>query len=146
MSSTILHELSLDADAQEGKNPLLVALGERVRTQRSRRGLTRKALATMAVKVHLHTNPFGVVEVQGFGIRGFKEKPVSVSYINAGIYVLEPAIFRSIPPGRRFDMPELFRGLIRKGRKAVAYPIHEPWADLGRKAELKKYKKKGLGK
>jgi dTDP-glucose pyrophosphorylase len=108
--------------------------------------MTRKASATMAVKAHLHTNPFGVVEVQGFGIRGFKEKPVSVSYINAGIYVLEPAIFRSIPPRRRFDMPELFRGLIRKGRKAVVYPIHEPWADLGRKAELKKYKRKGLGK
>lgn len=62
MSSTILHELSLDADAQEGKNPLLVALGERVRTQRSRRGLTRKALASAAdvSERHLANLEYGV--------------------------------------------------------------------------------------
>jgi len=35
-------------DSPEEKNPLLVALGERVRTLRARRGLTRKAAATAA--------------------------------------------------------------------------------------------------
>ncbi|KWR74971.1 helix-turn-helix transcriptional regulator [Cupriavidus sp. IDO] len=63
MSSTILHEpgLTLDADlhndsgdrgesdgAGNGKNQFLVALGERVRELRSRRGLTRKATAQAA--------------------------------------------------------------------------------------------------
>jgi XRE family aerobic/anaerobic benzoate catabolism transcriptional regulator len=62
MSSTILHETPLDADTQEGKNPLLVALGERVRTQRSRRGLTRKALASAAnvSERHLANLEYGV--------------------------------------------------------------------------------------
>lgn len=36
------------ATGDEGKNPLLVALGERVRTLRARRGLTRKAAAIAA--------------------------------------------------------------------------------------------------
>ncbi|MEO6270824.1 MAG: helix-turn-helix domain-containing protein, partial [Lautropia sp.] len=34
--------------ADAGKNPLLVALGERVRTLRASRGLTRKAAAVAA--------------------------------------------------------------------------------------------------
>lgn len=107
--------------------------------------IKQKASATMAVKAHLHTNPFGVVEVEGFGIRGFKEKPVSISYINAGIYVLEPSVLAKIPAGRPFDMPDLFRSLIKKGKKTLVYPIHEPWVDLGRKTDLSKYKKIGWG-
>ncbi|MGY4829010.1 helix-turn-helix transcriptional regulator [Sphaerotilaceae bacterium SBD11-9] len=37
-----------DATQEEDKNPLLVALGERLRTLRARRGLTRKAVALAA--------------------------------------------------------------------------------------------------
>jgi XRE family aerobic/anaerobic benzoate catabolism transcriptional regulator len=59
MSSTILHEAGLvpgstapanavDGAPDEDKNPFLVALGERVRALRSRRGMTRKAVAAAA--------------------------------------------------------------------------------------------------
>ncbi|WP_029044889.1 helix-turn-helix transcriptional regulator [Cupriavidus sp. amp6] len=60
MSSTILHESGLARDARlqddsgvavangAEKNPFLVALGERVRDLRARRGLTRKAAAQAA--------------------------------------------------------------------------------------------------
>jgi XRE family aerobic/anaerobic benzoate catabolism transcriptional regulator len=57
MSSTILHAPGItpngaaaDAEAADGeeKNPFLVALGERVRSLRSRRGMTRKAVALAA--------------------------------------------------------------------------------------------------
>ncbi|MBP0630658.1 MULTISPECIES: helix-turn-helix transcriptional regulator [unclassified Cupriavidus] len=60
MSSTILHESGLTRDARlqddsgvavangAEKNPFLVALGERVRDLRARRGLTRKAAAQAA--------------------------------------------------------------------------------------------------
>ena len=59
MSSTILHEAGLvpgspdpapvEATADdEDKNPFLVALGERVRALRARRGMTRKAVALAA--------------------------------------------------------------------------------------------------
>ncbi len=37
-----------DADAIDGKNPFLVALGDRLRALRARRGITRKGLATAA--------------------------------------------------------------------------------------------------
>jgi XRE family transcriptional regulator, aerobic/anaerobic benzoate catabolism transcriptional regulator len=55
MSSTILQEPQLspveqisEAEERADKNPFLVALGERVRALRSRRGLTRKSLAAAA--------------------------------------------------------------------------------------------------
>ncbi len=50
MSSTILHEsgLTLDSPAEDEKNPFLVALGERVRALRARRGMTRKAVSLAA--------------------------------------------------------------------------------------------------
>jgi XRE family transcriptional regulator, aerobic/anaerobic benzoate catabolism transcriptional regulator len=62
ISSTILHESSVEESQAADKNPLLVALGERVRMQRSRRGLTRKALAAAAgvSERHLANLEYGV--------------------------------------------------------------------------------------
>ena len=54
MSSNIVHSLGLtpgspsDASEVEEKNPFLVALGDRVRALRARRGMTRKAVALAA--------------------------------------------------------------------------------------------------
>jgi XRE family aerobic/anaerobic benzoate catabolism transcriptional regulator len=61
MSSTIVHEEGALADAGE-KNPFLVALGERVRALRARRGMTRRAVA-LAAEVserHLANLEYGV--------------------------------------------------------------------------------------
>ncbi len=67
MSSTILHESGLIPTVNaippvEDKNPFLVALGERVRALRSRRGMTRKAVA-LAAEVserHLANLEYGI--------------------------------------------------------------------------------------
>jgi XRE family aerobic/anaerobic benzoate catabolism transcriptional regulator len=50
MSSNILHEAAMatGGSLEEGKNPFLSALGERVRALRARRGMTRKAVAQAA--------------------------------------------------------------------------------------------------
>jgi XRE family transcriptional regulator, aerobic/anaerobic benzoate catabolism transcriptional regulator len=62
MSSNIMHINPTQADEEAVKNPFLVALGERVRSQRSRRGLTRKALAAAAdvSERHLANLEYGV--------------------------------------------------------------------------------------
>jgi XRE family transcriptional regulator, aerobic/anaerobic benzoate catabolism transcriptional regulator len=66
MSSTILHEAGVtpETPSVEGdeKNPFLVALGERVRALRSRRGMTRKAVALAAdvSERHLANLEYGV--------------------------------------------------------------------------------------
>ncbi len=62
MSSNILHEIPIESGTDQAKNPFLVALGERVRSQRARRGLTRKALAAAAdmSERHLANLEYGV--------------------------------------------------------------------------------------
>ncbi len=72
MSSTILQapgnphvDGDVADDADEAKNPFLVALGERARALRSRRGMTRKALAVAAdvSERHLANLEYGVGNV-----------------------------------------------------------------------------------
>lgn len=90
------------------------------------------ALATMAVRQHEWRHPYGVVHTRGVDILSFEEKPVSRTYINAGIYALDPAVLDSLVVGERCDMPTLFERLKTTGRRTIVYPMHEPWLDVGR--------------
>lgn len=89
------------------------------------------AIATMAVRMYEWQHPFGVVQMQGVEIVGFEEKPVARSHINAGIYTLEPRALDQLCEGDCCDMPKLFERLQAKGARTVAYPMHEPWLDVG---------------
>ena len=95
------------------------------------------AAATMAVRMHEWRHPYGVVRTQGIEIVGFEEKPVSRTQINAGIYALNPASLQVLSAGTNCDMPTLFDRLLAKAQRAVAYPMHEPWSDVGRPDDLK---------
>lgn len=95
-----------------------------------------KAKATMAVKRHEWQNPFGEVITEGFNIKGFKEKPIYMSYINAGIYVLSPNILKLLDKNIECTMPELFEKARQKLKKTIVYPMHENWIDVGRPEDL----------
>ncbi len=90
------------------------------------------ASGTMAVRVHEWQHPFGVVQTNGVDIVGFEEKPVARSHINAGVYVLDPEALSVLQAGSHCDMPTLFERLQAIGKRTVAYPMHEPWLDVGR--------------
>jgi dTDP-glucose pyrophosphorylase len=94
------------------------------------------AAATMAVRVHEWQHPFGVVQMQGVEIVGFEEKPIARSHINAGVYAIEPSALSVLLPDVHCDMPSLFERLMAKSLRSVAYPMHEPWLDVGRPADL----------
>ncbi|HEY3432216.1 MAG TPA: nucleotidyltransferase family protein [Rhodocyclaceae bacterium] len=95
-----------------------------------------KAMATMAVRIHEWQHPFGVVNIDGVDIVGFEEKPISRSHINAGVYVLMPEALDEMVAGDYCDMPTLFALLQDKGARTIAYPMHEPWLDVGRADDL----------
>lgn len=95
------------------------------------------AAATMAVRVHEWQHPFGVVQTQGVEIVGFEEKPIARSHINAGVYALDPDALNALPCESRCDMPTLFERLQEQSRRTVAYPMHEPWLDVGRPEDLR---------
>lgn len=96
------------------------------------------AAATMAVRSFEWQHPFGVVQTNGVDIVGFEEKPIARSHINAGIYVLSPKAIQEMKYGEACDMPVLFERLQSCEHRTVAYPMHEPWLDVGRPDDLLK--------
>lgn len=95
-----------------------------------------QAMATMAVRMHEWQHPFGVVQTRGIEIIGFEEKPVARSHINAGVYALEPEALNLLSEDVQCDMPTLFERLQANSMRTVAYPMHEPWLDVGRPDDL----------
>ena len=98
--------------------------------------LKHRRNATMAVKHYKIVNPYGVVQVDGFEISGFAEKPVYTSLINAGMYVIDCNVLDLIRHNERLDMPELFSEAIKNKLSAAVYPLHEDWVDVGIPSEL----------
>lgn len=98
--------------------------------------IRHEAAATMTVRSYEWQHPFGVVRTEGVEIVGLEEKPIVRSYINAGVYVVSPDALHELGAGAHCDMPTLFERLHAKSRRTVAYPMHEPWLDVGRPSDL----------
>ena len=96
------------------------------------------AAATMAVRLHEWQHPFGVVQMKGIEIVGFEEKPIARSHINAGVYALDSCALDDLEIGVYCDMPTLFERLGANCKRTVAYPMHEPWLDVGRPNDLER--------
>jgi len=86
----------------------------------------------MAVRLHEWQNPFGVVCTEGNQLLGLEEKPVYRHQVNAGIYVLAPALLDLLQSETYCDMPELFGRGLKAGFNLQVYPLHESWVDIGR--------------
>jgi NDP-sugar pyrophosphorylase family protein len=119
--------------------PLLVVNGD-ILTRLNYRALVdfhRENRADMTVglrRYDIHV-PYGVVQVEGAMVQGVQEKPVQKLFVNAGIYLVEPAAVRYVPDGQRFDMTDLIAALVRDGRRVVGFPISEYWLDIGQPAD-----------
>ena len=101
----------------------------------------QNATATMAVRQHEIENQFGVVKTKGVDITGFEEKPIYRSHINAGIYVLNPACLSLMEWNAHCNMPTLFERIQNESGRTVAFPMHEPWLDVGRPDDLAQARK-----
>ena len=93
---------------------------------------------TIGVRKYEVQVPFGVVECEDVHVKGLEEKPSLSFFINAGTYLIEPAVRDFIPAGQRFDMTELISKLIEAGRIVVSFPIMEYWLDMGRHEDYAK--------
>lgn len=96
----------------------------------------QESFATMAVRSHEWQHPFGVVRTRGMDIVGFEEKPVYRTHVNAGIYVIDPRALDALESHQHCDMPTLFDRLQASAHRTIVYPMHEPWLDVGRPADL----------
>ena len=100
--------------------------------------IRHNAAATMAVRLHEWQHPFGVVQMNGLEITGFEEKPINITHINAGVYALNPSALNALEKNMHCDMPTLFERLQAQSQRIVAYPMHEPWLDVGHSDDLAK--------
>lgn len=121
-------------------HPLLVMNGDLVSQFDVSRMLAQhhreQAEATLAARHHQVDIPFGVLEVDGARLSRLTEKPTAHYLINAGIYVLDPALIDEIPRGRFYPMTDLFDGLLKQNRRVSVYRIEEDWIDVGRREDL----------
>ncbi len=120
---------------EASEEPLLVINGD-ILTQVGFRAMLdfhrgHHADMTIAVRQYEFRVPYGVIESEGILVRGISEKPTIRHFINAGIYLLEPAVRQFIPNGKTFDMTDLMQLLIKEGRLVVSFPIREYWLDIG---------------
>jgi mannose-1-phosphate guanylyltransferase len=108
------------------------------------------ALATIGVKASEDVSRFGVVlrDEQGF-IKGFQEKPkpeeALSNEISAGIYILEPEVFRHIPETGVYGFGrQLFPSLVSAGLPVLGEDIGGYWSDIGTLTDLFKANMDGL--
>ncbi|WP_144393553.1 nucleotidyltransferase family protein [Pleionea sediminis] len=90
------------------------------------------AEVTMCVRDYEVKVPFGVVEGNGNLITRMVEKPTYRYFVNAGIYIISPNVYKKVNSMAVIDMPTLLEKHIEQGDKVLKLPIHEYWLDIGR--------------
>lgn len=94
-----------------------------------------EAQATIVIKKHFIQNPYGTVFFDSNEtLIEFTEKPVYESWINAGIYVLEPSTYEKLP-STHLDMPDLLLQVSNESKVKV-FKMNNDWLDIGRPADL----------
>lgn len=91
-------------------------------------------LATVCVRQYQNTIPYGVVKIDSgnHNLIMIEEKPTHSYFVNAGIYVLDPAVLNYFPEKNIFyDMPTLLLELVKKNQFVATFPIREYWLDVG---------------
>ena len=90
-----------------------------------------QAKATICVREHEISIPFGVVQADGVQLVDFQEKPTYRHLVNAGVYVIDPLLLSLLPLGKATDMPTLLLAAQTAGHWVAVCPIHEYWLDVG---------------
>lgn len=88
------------------------------------------ACATMCVREYEYQVPFGVIESDGAKVKSMVEKPTHRYHVNAGIYVINPEIVRSVHRNEVIDMPTLLERYLHND--VFMFPFYDYWLDIGR--------------
>jgi len=99
----------------------------------------RATKAVVTIALHKVKNPsrFGVAKITNqTRIEAFIEKPKKTdapsSWINAGIYVMEPDVFNYIDAGRKVSVEREVFPVLAKMKKLHGFRYSGPWFDIGK--------------
>lgn len=95
------------------------------------------SFATLAVRPHFQTIPFGCVEMEGTRVRQMEEKPRIAKLVNAGIYVFNPDVFGRIPRDQEYAITDLFANMLSHDEPVHAFEVEDDWIDVGQKDTLR---------
>ena len=96
------------------------------------------ANATMCVREYDIEVPYGVVDIDGYSVRGINEKPVHSFFVNAGIYVLNKKLLNKVTKESYLDITDFLEKELDCSGGVNVFPLHEYWLDIGRIAEYEK--------
>jgi len=96
------------------------------------------AMMTVAVRRYEVEVPYGVVDCDGAQIKTLREKPQLRFFVNAGIYLLEPDVYRYIEPNTHLNMTDLIDRLIAEKHTVVSFPVREYWLDIGQHSDYER--------
>jgi NDP-sugar pyrophosphorylase family protein len=93
---------------------------------------------TIATTARTSKMNYGVLHLDGSihptvrRVVAYEEKPVAVSMVSMGVYVLEPRVVDYIPTDSYFDFPDLVQALLAGGEQVGSYVYDGTWFDIGR--------------
>ena len=96
------------------------------------------AVMTVAIGQYEVQVPYGIVDTEGVAVSGLREKPKLQFFVNAGVYLLEPAVHKYCIPPRKLDMTDLILQLLKDKQNVVSFPISEYWLDIGQHEDYQK--------
>ena len=96
------------------------------------------AVATMGIRDYSHEVQYGVVHLTADGcLTALHEKPVVTWPINAGVYVLDPALLARIP-NEVFQLPDLLSDCVARGERVSTWYLDDEWHDIGQHVDLRR--------
>ncbi len=95
-------------------------------------------VATMCVREYEQQIPYGVIESEGYQMRNMVEKPTYRFKVNAGIYLLDPDLVKTVMPGQIIDMPTLLQQQVETHQQVNLFTIPGYWLDIGRMEDFQK--------
>lgn len=89
-----------------------------------------KSVVTVAVKPYAWEIPVGVIVTRGKKVTKIREKPIVNYLVNAGIYVMNPAVKRFVPKNQNYPITDLLSKLIASGHKVSSFLISTDWQSV----------------
>lgn len=93
------------------------------------------AAITIAAIPYNVSVPYAILTTQADEVKGLEEKPSYSYYANAGIYLMDNALLRTLPATGRTDATDFVEQAIADGRKVSFFPISGTWIDIGSPAD-----------
>ena len=99
----------------------------------------KKSFVTMGLFEYTTRLQYGFIEMDKDNrVKAWREKPEVKGNINIGCYVMEPGIFKLIPPNKPYGMDDVIRSVMAKKNKVIGFPIKKGFLDIGDKASYRR--------